>query len=179
MRKFASLTLHKERERERERWARDPLSPTLSHGALGRVQPATVIYHRSNLPGNSSHSAERSNEFVARWIVRLLTRSSMAKVDADRTNFLSYARISQLLATRFNTCVELFRFINRVFLHSTFYSFLEKVKSGWKSRRISILLPKARRWIVIRGGNGRKFETIVRKKKIIIFSFFTSITLIC
>lgn len=66
MRKFASLTLHKEREREREVSARDPLSPTLSHGALGRVQPATVIYHRSNLPGNSSHSAERSNEFVAR-----------------------------------------------------------------------------------------------------------------
>lgn len=71
MRKFASLTLHKERRERAGATPRDPLSPTLSHGPSVSVQPATVIYHRSNLPGNSSHSAERSNEFVARWIVRL------------------------------------------------------------------------------------------------------------
>lgn len=71
MRKFASLTLHKERRERAGATPRDPLSPTLSHGPSVSVQPTTVIYHRSNLPGNSSHSAERSNEFVARWIVRL------------------------------------------------------------------------------------------------------------
>lgn len=87
MRKFASLTLHKEGREGAT--PRDPLSPTLSHGPSVSVQPATVIYHRSNLPGNSSHSAERSNEFVARWIVRLPARSSMAKVGQDRRNFVS------------------------------------------------------------------------------------------
>lgn len=139
MRKFASLTLHKERRERAGATPRDPLSPTLSHGPSVSVQPATVIYHRSNLPGNSSHSAERSNEFVARWIVRLPAspwpRSDRIEEISSRT-----PEFRSCLQFDFNaTCVN--------FPSSDLLLFLWE--SGWTSRRISFFLVSTRKFKTI------------------------------
>lgn len=115
MRKFASLTLHKERRERAGATPRDPLSPTLSHGPSVSVQPATVIYHRSNLPGNSSHSAERSNEFVARWIVRLLAspwpRSDRIEEISSRTPEFRICLQFDFNATRVNFLCHVLSFV--------------------------------------------------------------------
>lgn len=139
MRKFASLTLHKERRERAGATPRDPLSPTLSHGPSVSVQPATVIYHRSNLPGNSSHSAERSNEFVARWIVRLPAspwpRSDRIEEISSRT-------------PEFRSCLQFDFNATRVnFPSSDLLLFLWE--SGWTSRRISFFLVSTRKFKTI------------------------------
>lgn len=144
MRKFASLTLHKERRERAGATPRDPLSPTLSHGPSVSVQPATVIYHRSNLPGNSSHSAERSNEFVARWIVRL---PASPWPRSDRIEEISSRTPEFRSCLQFDFNATLWIFSVTFFPSSDLLLFLWE--SGWTSRRISFFLVSTRKFKTI------------------------------